>query len=146
MTYGLSDETEDFFSFPRWLQDETNSTNNSTDSADEDEAEPTDGEVLRLTFTIYGSIFLVVWLLFCWLRLKYPRPFTIRRWTTKENLKVCENRSECCRDREATSYPRNTARTTFSPTCCLFPFADSPRRRAIWILFLDVDAEYDHRR
>jgi len=39
-----------------------------------------DAEVLRNTFTVYGSVLAVVFLLFCCVRLKFPRAYTIRNW------------------------------------------------------------------
>ena len=78
----------DYWTVIRWLDEiETNSTTNSTNSTID--IIPNDGEVLRDTFIVYGSIFVVATLLFCWVRLKFPRPYTVRQWTNKPDLKVC---------------------------------------------------------
>jgi hypothetical protein len=90
--------------YHRWLQedgssnngtnDSTNTTtsdnNNSTNDIDDSSGSGTmsDGEVLRTTFTIYGSILLIAFLMFCWLRKQYPRAYTIRRWVTTTPIKV----------------------------------------------------------
>ncbi|GAX10877.1 hypothetical protein FisN_31Hh086 [Fistulifera solaris] len=65
---------------PRLLEEEGNSTS--------DDIQYDDKSILRDTAILYGSIFAVVWLLFCFVRLKYPRPYTVRRWTEKEELKT----------------------------------------------------------
>lgn len=65
---------------PRRLEEEGNSTSS--------EIQYDDTSILRDTAILYGSIFAVVWLLFCFVRLKYPRPYTVRKWTEKEELKV----------------------------------------------------------
>jgi hypothetical protein len=71
----------------RWIEEEDNSTGTNSTDADESNEYHESG-VLRDTFILYGSLLLVVWLLFCWVRLKFPRPFTIRQWSTKPSLKV----------------------------------------------------------
>jgi hypothetical protein len=78
---------EDFLLHERCLQE---TANNSTNPAPKDDSSRVlnEGETLRNTVRFYGSILLVIWLLFCWLRLKYPRPFTIRRWTPRPELKT----------------------------------------------------------
>jgi hypothetical protein len=47
---------------------------------------PNDSAVLRNTFMIYGSILVVVFLLFCYARKRFPRPYALRAWV--EDLKV----------------------------------------------------------
>jgi hypothetical protein len=47
-----------------------------------------DGEVLKDTFLVYGIVLCVLFSLFCFVRLRFPRAYTIRRWAG-ENLKVC---------------------------------------------------------
>jgi hypothetical protein len=59
--------------------------NNSTDSTEE-AASYNDGSVLRDTFTVYGSILLVIFIAFCWLRRKYPRAYNVRNWV--EDIKT----------------------------------------------------------
>ena len=39
-----------------------------------------DSEILRNTFSSYGSALLIVFLLFCFLRLRYPRVYNLRNW------------------------------------------------------------------
>lgn len=39
------------------------------------------GVVLRRTFTFYGIWLIIFLLIFCWVRKRYPRPFTIRQWS-----------------------------------------------------------------
>jgi hypothetical protein len=61
----------------------------------EDEAiPPNDSEVLRNTFMVYGSILICIFLLFCFVRQKFPRPYKLRSWV--EDLKV--NTFEMMRD------------------------------------------------
>jgi hypothetical protein len=74
-------------SYFRWIEEEGNSTDTNSTNADESN-EYHESSVLLGTFILYGSWLLVVWLLFCWVRLKFPRPFTIRQWSTKPSLKV----------------------------------------------------------
>ena len=60
---------------------------NSSSSSDESDL-LNDSGILKDSFVAYGSLLVVVWILFCWIRLSFPRPFTVRHWTTKDNLKV----------------------------------------------------------
>jgi hypothetical protein len=42
-----------------------------------------DGAILRNTFLVYGLALLFLLLLFCWLRIKYPQVYNIRKWVPK---------------------------------------------------------------
>lgn len=42
-----------------------------------------DSEVLKNTFMIYGTILVVSFLLFCFVRQRFPRPYSIRNWVQK---------------------------------------------------------------
>lgn len=66
--------------FSRWLE-------NSID-VDENEVKGNDAAVLRNTVVVYGSVLLITWVVFCWVRQAYPRPFTVRSWVDKEELQV----------------------------------------------------------
>lgn len=57
----------------------TNSPTNSTNST-EDYATSTDTEIIKETFRVYGSMYLFIFLLFSFLRIKYPRLFNLRSW------------------------------------------------------------------
>jgi hypothetical protein len=55
----------------------------------EDELQnPKDSSVLRNTVILYGIIFLILWPLFCWLRLKYPRVYNVRGWVKHLKCKL----------------------------------------------------------
>jgi hypothetical protein len=53
---------------------------------DKDAIPPNDSEVLRNTFMVYGSLLICIFLLFCFVRQKFPRPYKLRSWV--EDLKV----------------------------------------------------------
>ena len=59
-----------------------NLASNSTQTVDTNDAAK-----LRNTLRVYGSIFLVLLLLFCFLRRKYPRAYNLRSWI-EENKTV----------------------------------------------------------
>jgi hypothetical protein len=66
-----------------WKQDEDEEDNEyefrflqSSNSTASDEFN--DSQVLRHTFLVYGSALLFIVLLFCWLRLKFPRAYNLR--------------------------------------------------------------------
>lgn len=42
-----------------------------------------DSQVLRETFLLYGPLFAVIWLLFCWVRRRFPRAYSVRSWQQK---------------------------------------------------------------
>jgi hypothetical protein len=70
---GVIEATDSFwetFEVIRYLQEVSNSTGNSTNST---LLSPNDGQVLRNTMKVYGSIFAVCFFVFCCLRLKYPK-------------------------------------------------------------------------
>jgi hypothetical protein len=50
-----------------------------------------DSYVLRTTFKVYGSILLIGYLLFCYVRQRYPKAYTIRSWA--DDIKVRPNLS-----------------------------------------------------
>ena len=71
----MADFTEAYSFFPQ-----------SHRSLEENAIPPNDSEVLRNTFMVYGSILLCIFLLFCFVRQNYPRPYKLRSWV--EDLKV----------------------------------------------------------
>jgi hypothetical protein len=56
---------------------------NSTDSTG---TQQSDSNVLKSTFSVYGSILLASFLLFCYVRRRFPRPYNIRNWV--DSIKV----------------------------------------------------------
>jgi len=76
-SYGDSDSNDDesYYTDYRLLQDNTTNSNNSTTSDVYN-----DSEVLRATFVVYGSVLIGAFLLFCYLRRKFPRPYNLRNW------------------------------------------------------------------
>jgi hypothetical protein len=77
----------------RWLVANTTTSNNNSSSSGGNSTNTTgDGgvasasTVLRDTFLVYGIIFGVMLLTFCCVRVKFPRPYTIRRWV--DEIKV----------------------------------------------------------
>jgi hypothetical protein len=54
-----------------------------TEGGQDEVVTPNDAEVLRDTFVVYGSVLAVTFLLFCYVRVKFPRPYSIRRWVEK---------------------------------------------------------------
>ena len=69
----------------RLLQDANDTVGNETSSNDEDAVIYDDSQVLRDTFVVYGSIMVVIILLFCWARRRFPNVYNIRNWV--EHLK-----------------------------------------------------------
>jgi hypothetical protein len=43
--------------------------------------------ILRTTFQVYGPILIVCFLLFCYVRQRFPKAYTIRDWA--DDVKVC---------------------------------------------------------
>lgn len=62
----------------RFLEDNGDESSSSSSGSDFD-----DGAVLRNTFLVYGLALLALLVLFCWLRLKYPRIYNLRNWVPK---------------------------------------------------------------
>eukprot|EP00544_Gedaniella_sp_CCMP2646_P013557 CAMPEP_0202490390 /NCGR_PEP_ID=MMETSP1361-20130828/7807_1 /ASSEMBLY_ACC=CAM_ASM_000849 /TAXON_ID=210615 /ORGANISM="Staurosira complex sp., Strain CCMP2646" /LENGTH=954 /DNA_ID=CAMNT_0049120269 /DNA_START=50 /DNA_END=2914 /DNA_ORIENTATION=- len=84
---GVIEATDSFwetFEVIRYLQEVSNSTGNSTNST---LLSPNDGQVLRNTMKVYGSIFAVCFFVFCCLRLKYPKAFDVRSWSPDPDTK-----------------------------------------------------------
>lgn len=52
----------------------------ATNSTDDTLVSPNDSEVLKDTLRVYGTCFLVLFLLYCWARLFFPRVFNVRSW------------------------------------------------------------------
>jgi hypothetical protein len=49
-----------------------------------------DSVVLKNTCRLYGSLFVVFFVLFCYLRRKFPRAYTIRAWVEDNHTKLAE--------------------------------------------------------
>lgn len=141
-----------FSAVERFLQDDGGTTTTQSDST-----------ILRTTFKVYGSILLVSFILFCFLRQRCPRPYNIRNWV--EKIKV---RSPfflffiqcCCYDSiRLGSFVLKVGRLQMNLTifvytsfdiyhicvCILNSFlktsADAVSGRSIWFLFVDVENE-----
>lgn len=52
---------------------------------------PNDAQVLLTTIAIYGTLFVVIWLLFCFLRLQFPRAYNVRSWAKEIKCKLAQN-------------------------------------------------------
>lgn len=63
------------------------------DTTTDDEAlvEYDDGEVLRNTFMVYGSIMLVIILVFCWARRRFKKVYNTRSWVDPIKTKLAED-------------------------------------------------------
>eukprot|EP00529_Nitzschia_sp_RCC80_P004580 CAMPEP_0113497682 /NCGR_PEP_ID=MMETSP0014_2-20120614/30758_1 /TAXON_ID=2857 /ORGANISM="Nitzschia sp." /LENGTH=943 /DNA_ID=CAMNT_0000391633 /DNA_START=249 /DNA_END=3080 /DNA_ORIENTATION=- /assembly_acc=CAM_ASM_000159 len=66
----------------RLLEDDdgTNSTTSNSTSSTEAEETYNDAATIRNTLRIYGSLFVVLLVLFCYLRKKFPRAYNVRSW------------------------------------------------------------------
>lgn len=74
----LLDEHGPNFYFPRYLED-SNATEAPANDGDNTQ-EYNDSEVLRATFVVYGSVLLGVFVLFCYVRRRFPRAYNLRNW------------------------------------------------------------------
>lgn len=70
----------------RLLQD-----TNETTSEDEDTVIYDDGQVMRDTMMVYGSILVVILLLFCWARRRFPNVYNLRNWVDPLKSPLAEN-------------------------------------------------------
>lgn len=86
---------DEIWTFPRLLQDngtESSSGDNGTETSDDvPPTNPNDGPVLVNTVAIYGTLFVIIWLLFCWLRLESPRTYNVRSWAKDIRCKLAQN-------------------------------------------------------
>jgi hypothetical protein len=57
----------------------------------DDPTEFNDSEKLRSTFQVYGSLFVVLFLIYCTLRKVYPKAFTIRNWAEGHKTWIAED-------------------------------------------------------
>ena len=72
---------EEFLS--RWLEDETDKNDNTTLSDEDSCAElagSRDSRDLRNTMRLYGTLFLLILIVFCYVRRKYPKVYNLRNW------------------------------------------------------------------
>jgi hypothetical protein len=75
--YGYEDLSS-VLSAIRWLQ-EDNSTSTNTTTVNNNAAF-NDAATLRNTLRLYGTLFVVLLLVFCFLRRKFPRVYNLRDW------------------------------------------------------------------
>lgn len=52
------------------------------------ETKPHDSQILRDTFASYGTAFLIVFIIFCWVRRKFPKAFNIRGWVEEAKSSI----------------------------------------------------------
>lgn len=52
---------------------------------------PNDSVVLKATFQIYGSLYFTMFIVFCWLRVKFKRVYNVRAWIPELKGKLSEN-------------------------------------------------------
>ena len=130
MLYSLLDADAEDSSIlnTRWLQ-----STNETIPEDEVVVELNDSTVLRNTFYVYGWGLVMNVLFFCWLRLRFPRPFTIRKWTTNPDLWVCLQPSVNLSLVEA-----HTSHHSHSVLIIMLN-SEPNRRKSVWFLFLDLE-------
>ena len=103
----IGNATTDFFT---WIEDAT--------KLPPDAHLQNNGQILRNTFAVYGTAFVIFFLLFCWVRLKYPGAYNIRkqdytnchtnddkiddnhdkgyRFTTNSRPRLAEDQHGCC--------------------------------------------------
>lgn len=77
------DHNDDGCYFPstlRLLQDSNTTTATSTSG--------NDGAILRATFLVYGSFVLGMFIVFCYVRRKFPHAYQLRNWVA--DIKVCQ--------------------------------------------------------
>jgi Late exocytosis, associated with Golgi transport len=73
------DEKEEYeYEEFRFLQEESSNTTDDAIDISSTADGTNDSQVLRQTFLVYGSALLLVVLLFCWARLKFPRAYNLR--------------------------------------------------------------------
>lgn len=68
----------------------TNTTNTTVGNSTITD-ETSESQILRNTFSTYGTAFLVVIVFFCWARLRYPRAFNLRSWVEDRKSVLAEN-------------------------------------------------------
>ena len=71
--------------------DEEGATTNTNDDDTSDPQELSDSKVLRATFVVYGSVLLAVFVLFCYVRRKFPRPYNLRTWIEDRKTPIATN-------------------------------------------------------
>lgn len=82
------------FTYLLKLNRELQEEETSAPSSEEEEpapVSPKDSQVLGISLAIYGSIFVVLWFLFCWLRLKYVKIYSIRGYVKDIKCKLATN-------------------------------------------------------
>lgn len=62
------------------MNDTAAALSNSTNDDDDETITYNDAQVLRDTFMVYGSVMVVIVLLFCWARRRYPKVYNLRQW------------------------------------------------------------------
>jgi hypothetical protein len=92
----LATQTDDAI---RWLvtgNDEANNNSSSTNATGSnststgDDGTASASTVLRDTFVVYGTVLGVLLLVFCCVRVKFPRPYTIRKWVEEVKVRAKE--------------------------------------------------------
>lgn len=63
----------------------------TTNTTADGPSDPNDGQVLLNTLILYGTIFIIIWPLFCWLRLKYPLIYNVRGYAKDIKCKLAKN-------------------------------------------------------
>lgn len=69
----------------------TNDNSGGNETAKDSPTVYNDSRVLRDTMMVYGSALIVVVLLFCWARLRFPKVYNIRNWVDPVKTSLAEN-------------------------------------------------------
>ena len=67
-----------------------NETANTTSSGDKNSVIYDDSQVLRDTMAVYGSSMLVIILVFCWVRRRFPKVYNLRNWVDPIKSELAE--------------------------------------------------------
>ena len=91
-TTGINNNGIDLFSDMTLDDNSTdyNSTNTTTGNSTAVSV-TSESEILRATFSTYGSAMLVILLVFCWARQRYPRVFNLRNWVEDRKTDLADN-------------------------------------------------------
>ena len=87
MDQGTVEATDIVWRGLRFLENETTTDDGNATSSMMDEGGSEDGgiiyddgQVLRDTMVVYGSTLLVIILVFCWARRRFPKVYNLRKW------------------------------------------------------------------
>lgn len=82
---------EVFLYSTRSLQESTNTTPSAAPTTSETVSQSNDALIIRDTLRVYGSVYLLFFVVFCYVRRKFPKYYNVRSWVPEMQCELAQS-------------------------------------------------------